>query len=178
MRAERTRNVKAELRNKVANGSQSGIINTIELFRNKDITHRKISTLGSKIIDKTSYNKITEKAIKNGANIRIADEEWLRHLEKNQASAVTIGDTIIFRPDATISDVLEETYHFMQNKNGVNNDKGEPLRTILNEIEAKEYLISDSKKYKIPADEMQLTERQLETYKQQFKAYIKSEGEV
>jgi len=177
MRAERTRSVTEKLKNKVTNKSDDGIINKTKLFRNKDITHRKSSSSGSKIVDKATYNKLTAKAIKNGANIYTADSEWTRHLEDMQATAVTIGDTIIFKHDATVSDVLEETYHFMQNKNGINDDKSEPLRTILNEIDAKEYLISVSGKYKIPDDEMQLTKKQLKEYKKQLKKYTESEGE-
>ena len=177
MRAERTRSVTEKLKNKVTNGPNNGIINKTKLFRNKDITHRKNSSSGSKIVDKATYNKLTAKAIKNGANIYTADSEWTRHLEDMQATAVTIGDTIIFKHDATVSDVLEETYHFMQNKKGINDDKPEPLRTILNEIDAKEYLISVSGKYKIPDDEMKLTEEQLKEYKKQLKKYTESEGE-
>lgn len=177
MRAERTKSVAEKLKNKVTNKSDDGIINKTKLFRNKDITHRKSSSSGSKIVDKATYNKLTAKAIKNGANIYTADSEWTRHLEDMQATAVTIGDTIIFKHDATVSDVLEETYHFMQNKNGINDDKSEPLRTILNEIDAKEYLISVSGKYKIPDDEMQLTKKQLKEYKKQLKKYTESEGE-
>lgn len=177
MRAERTRSVTEKLKNKVTNSPHSGIINKTKLFRNKDITHRKNSSSGSKIVDKATYNKLTARAIKNGANIYTADSEWTRHLEDMQATAVTIGDTIIFKHDATVSDVLEETYHFMQNKKGINDDKPEPLRTILNEIDAKEYLISVSGKYKIPDDEMKLTEEQLKEYKKQLKKYTESEGE-
>lgn len=49
----------------------------------------------------------------------------------------------------SVSEVLEETYHFMQNKSGMNDDKVEPLRTILNEIDAKRYLIKNAKRFNI-----------------------------
>lgn len=39
------------------------------------------------------------------------------------------------------------------------------VRTALNEIDAKEYLISVAEKYKIPVEETKLTKQQLEYYK-------------
>ncbi len=149
----------------VDNSGGSGII---EMFR-KGYTHRKTGPDGRKIIDKPTYQKIVSPAIKQGADIRIADSEWLEHLRKENASAVTIGDVIIFRPDATVSDVLEETYHFIQNRNGLNSDKPELLRIYLNEIDAKEYVLSMSAKYNIPIDEIELTKKQLEQYKRKLK---------
>ncbi len=81
------------------------------------------------------------------------------------ADASTIGDIILFREEVCSSEVLEETHHFMQNITGMNNDKGEPLRTYLNEIEAKKFLLKNAKKYKIPRSETELTKEQLEYYK-------------
>ena len=52
-------------------------------------------------------------------------------------------------PDATLSEVLEETYHFSQNLRGLNADKNIELRTILNEIDAKQYLLENARKYGI-----------------------------
>lgn len=72
---------------------------------------------------------------------------------------------IMFRSDTTISDVLEETHHFWQNRRGMNDDKDISVRTALNEIDAKEYLISVAEKYKIPVEETELTKQQLEYYK-------------
>ena len=58
---------------------------------------------------------------------------------------------------------------------GLNNDKPEPLRSILNEIDAKEYLIKNAKKFKIPRKEIELTKRQLKSYKMQLKSIKGSE---
>ncbi|MCD7959479.1 MAG: hypothetical protein LUF89_08415 [Ruminococcus sp.] len=66
------------------------------------------------------------------------------------ADALIVGDVLMFRKDACISEILEETYHYEQNLNGLNNDKDIILQSILNEIDAKEYLIANAKKYKIP----------------------------
>lgn len=149
-----------------------GLVNSdehdiIKMYR-KGGTHRKIAASGEKIIDKATYHKITNPAIKNGADIRIADEELTRHLIKEDATAVTIGDVIIFRKDATVSDVLEEVHHFWQNKKGLNIHRGNRQRIILNEIEAKEYVLSVADKYHIPSEEIELTKNQLESYRKEM----------
>ena len=83
-------------------------------------------------IDETqllTFNNLTISVRKKGANILRGGEEVERHLDMVGADASTIGDTILFRQDVCISEVLEETYHFMQNFNHINEDKPEPLRT-------------------------------------------------
>ena len=87
------------------------------------------------------------------------------------ASAATVADVLIFSKDVCISDVLEETYHFEQNLSKLNTDKSEPLRNILNEIDAKEYLLKNVQKYKIPRTETEITQKQLEAYKKQLERY-------
>lgn len=156
----------------VENYEKSGII---KMYR-KGGTHRKVTDDGRKVIDKPTYQKITSPAIKKGADIRVANESWMKHLQDRNATAVTIGDTIIFRPDATVSDVLEETHHFMQNKSNLNDDKAEPIRTILNEIDAKKYVLSMSEKYNIPDEEIQLTLNQLKQYEETIEK-MKKRGE-
>lgn len=47
----------------------------------------------------------------------------------------------------------------------MNDDKPIDIRTALNEIDAKEYLINVAEKYKIPVEETELTKQQLEYYK-------------
>ena len=110
-------------------------------------------------------------ARKNGANIIRNDPQFNERLRQNNASAVTYGDTIVFAKEATVSDILEETYHFMQNKNGTNNDKPDVLRVILNEIDAKQYLLDNAKKFYIPRKETELTLKQLRSYQKQLEKF-------
>ena len=70
------------------------------------------------------------------------------------------------KKDFIHSDVLEETYHYKQNVNKLNNELPQRFRSILNEIDAKEYLIKNAQKFKIPREETELTQKQLESYKQ------------
>ncbi|MBO5198051.1 MAG: phage minor capsid protein [Lachnospiraceae bacterium] len=126
-----------------------------------------------KFITDETFNNLTITARKKGAVIIRGTKEAEEHLEKLGASAANIGDVLIFKKDVCISEVLEETYHFEQNISKMNDDKGEPLRSILNEIDAKQYLLDNADKYRIPRNEIELTERQLKSYKQQLEEYQK-----
>ena len=72
-----------------------------------------------------------------------------------------------------LSEIIEETHHFAQNLAKLNDDKGEPLRTILNEIDAKEHVIRSAKKYRIPRNEVEHIQKQLDGYKEQLEQYRK-----
>ncbi len=128
---------------------------------------------GFKLISDETFNNLTIAARKKGAVIIRGTVEAEEHLEKLGAAASNIGDVLIFRKDVCISEVLEETYHFEQNLTKMNNDKLEPLRSILNEIDAKQYLLGVADKFKIPRNEIELTRRQLQSYQRQLEEYQK-----
>lgn len=127
---------------------------------------RKIddSRKGFKFISDKVFNRLTIEARKNGATIIRVTKEVEAHLDKMGAAASNIEDILMFRKDVCISEVIEETYHFKQNKMLINNDKTEKLRSILNEIDTKQYILDNASKYKIPRNEIELTERQLKPY--------------
>lgn len=143
----------------------SGIM---ELYRKTDDERE-----GFKFITDEIFNNLTIAARKKGAVIIRGTKEAEEHLKKQGAAASNIGDVLIFRKDVCISEVLEETYHFEQNILKMNDDKGEPLRSILNEIDAKQYLLKNAGKYKIPRNEVELTKNQLESYQRQLEEYRK-----
>lgn len=146
----------------------------IEMYR-KGSTHRKVSASGKHIIDEATYHKIVNPAIKAGADIRIAEGEYLEHIREH-GTALTVGDVVFFTPERTVSDVLEEVHHFYQNKRGLNYQYDHKQREILNEIDAKEYLLSVSDKYHIPEEEIEETKQHLESYKKQMQE-MKERGE-
>ena len=149
-----------ELEKGVAIAAESGII---ELTRKKGTTGQ----LGNPISNRR-FNELTIEARLLGAKI-IRDDPWFNaRMENQDASAISYGDVLVFGKNATISDVIEETYHFKQNLHGLNADKPHELRIILNEIDAKKYLIDNSKKYKIPRAETELTKEQLKGYEKQL----------
>lgn len=146
----------------VVKAKDSGII---EMYRKAD------SRSELKFISDKVFNNLTISVRKKGAVIIRGTKEAEEHLEKLGAAAANVGDVLIFRKDVCVSEVLEETYHFQQNLEKMNGDKEEPLRSILNEIDAKQYLLENSDKYKIPRNEVELTKKQLESYKKQLEEY-------
>lgn len=127
-------------------------------------------------INTDRINQLTVEVRKNGAAV-IINEPWFnKRLKENNASAVTYGDIIVFGEKVTLSDVLEECHHYMQNKNHLNDGKPEPLRTYLNEIEAKEYLLESVSKYKIPRKETELTQKQLLSYRKLLDQYERGQN--
>ena len=140
------------------------------------LTHRKNGENDREVISKAVYHKLTNPVIKKGGTVITAtnDNDWMRYLNDRGATAVTIGDSIIFRPDATTTEVLEEVYHFNQNRAALNNQYSSTQRMIMNEIDAQEYLISVADKYKIPQSEREETKSLLELYRKQMEELIKA----
>lgn len=149
---------------------KSGIIDT-EMYRRKDYKPREnVKPVSAKI-----FNDLTIGAKKDGAEIIRCEygDSFYRHLEENNATASCIGDILIFRPDATVSEVLEETYHFQQNQKGINADKEIILRAILNEIDAKKFILRNAKKYGVPRAEIDEIASHLEQYTKELEEYYK-----
>lgn len=159
------------IKSNVSNSGKDDIINIKEnLFRKQHDVRGNL-----KFISDKTFDKLTIKARKNGALIIRGTEEVEKHLDDVGAAAANIGDVLLFRKDVCISEVLEEIHHFEQNLKKQNDDKGEPLRSILNEIDAKEYLINNSKKHKIPRNEIEIIMKQLEYYRNALKEVVEGE---
>lgn len=166
---ESAKNVKknaSSTKESLENSAKSSTISGKEMF--SEISEAR---KGFKFISDERFNQLTVAAKKKGAVVIRGTDEIEKHLDDMQASASTIGDALLFRKDVCISEVLEETFHLEQNLGKVNDDKGEPLRTILNEIEAKEYIIRVADQYKVPRNELDHIKKQLESYKRQLKEY-------
>lgn len=142
-----------------------------ELYRHKGYTHQKVGASGEKIIPQALYHKLIEPVERAGGTILRGTKEAEEHLIKVGASASHIGGCILLRRDATISDVLEETYHFQQMQRGMFQDRPYEIQNVLMEIDAKQYLLSVSKEYKIPVEECELTQRQLEEYQRIYEEW-------
>lgn len=149
---------------------KSGIIDT-EMYRRKDYKLRE----NVKPVSEKVFNDLTIEAKKDGAEVMRCEygDSLYKHLEENNATASCIGDVLIFRPDATISEVLEETYHFQQNRKEMNADKDVILRTILNEIDAKKFILRNAKKYGVPRAEIEEITAHLEQYTKELEEYYK-----
>lgn len=156
--------------NGVDKSVKSGIIDT-EMYRRKDYVPRE----NVKPVSEKVFNDLTIEAKKDGAEVIRCEygDSLYKHLEENNATASCIGDVLIFRPDATISEVLEETYHFQQNRKEMNADKDVILRTILNEIDAKKFILRNAKKYGVPRAEVEEITAHLEQYTKELEEYYK-----
>lgn len=144
----------------------------LETFR-KGTSHRKNNN-GIEIIDEATYNKLIKNVKKNGGVVIRGAADIEEHLAKNSSTASCIGDTILFSQNCTVSDVLEETYHFDQNLRKMNNKKPAKERLLLNEIDAQQYLLSVADKYHIPDVELEVTRKNLADYEKELEEYYES----
>lgn len=142
---------------------------SLESFRKGKI-HRKKHD-GIEIIDEATYNKLIRNVKRNGGIAIRGSEEVEEHLAKNGSTASCIGKVLLFSENATISDVLEETYHFKQNIDKMNGNKPLRERMLLNEIDAQKYLLSVADKYKIPETELAVTRKNLDYYTKALEEY-------
>ena len=143
----------------------------------KEYTRRKIGTQGQEIIDKATYNKVTRSFIKN-KGIIIRGEVAERHLDglNAYASYSRGGNYAYIRDDATVSDVLEEMYHAMQDRTNMFGNYCEDEMVLRREIDAQKYLLSVIDKYKIPQSETDVTLANLKDYENQLVEYLSQRG--
>lgn len=136
-----------------------------------EMLRRRVRDDGIEIIDKPTYNKITKDFRRTGGELR-ADDESERYLLSRGAHAIYMrGENLImFKKNPGVSEVLEETFHARQDR--LNRFSDEPSETIMNikrEIEAQHYLLSMADKYKIPKNEIEQTQKNLEFWQNKLK---------
>ena len=134
------------------------------------MTRQLTKPLTYKPVSEERYQQLIIPLKDMGVSIMRGGEEVERHLEQRNAQASNLGtEAVLFRQDISISAILEETYHVIQNRQGMNDDKDAELREILNEIDAKEYLLRVATQYQIPREEIEETKTQLKQYKENLK---------
>ena len=138
------------------------------------MTRRKIGERGSEVIDRPTYNKLIKEFVRREGVIR-SDEEAVKHLDKLNAGAAYLPslNTVLFHPDPTISEVLEEMFHAQQDRRNAFSNYPSDEILLRREIEAQEYLLSVSKRYKIPIEEQKLTEKNLADYKKDLEELMR-----
>ena len=132
---------------------------------------RSRSREGYSFISDKRFDAITVPVRKKGAIIIRGGEDAEKHLDSVGANAACLGDVLIFRQNVTISEVLEETRHFEQNLTGLNSNKPHRIRELLNEIDAKEFILQNAKKYSVPQKELDETKEQLKFYRTPLSYY-------
>lgn len=112
-------------------------------------------------ISDTRFDQLTIPARKRGAIIIRGTPEAEDHLRKQNAAASCVGDTIIFSKNVSVSIVLEEMRHLEQAQMGMNGNYPLDLRILLNEIEAREYILENAFTYGVPRVEQESLREEL-----------------
>lgn len=136
-------------------------------------TRRKYDSKGNEAIDKRLFNELVAPFVKNGGIIDDS-EDAQKHLGFMGAEAAYLPgfNTILFRPNPTVSDVLEELFHWEQDTRGDYNHDGISLLeiNIRREIDTQNYLLFVAKeKYNIPEKQTAQTIRNLKGYIDELK---------
>lgn len=147
-------------------------------FLNEEMYRRKTAEDGHEIIDKATYNRIMKPFFKAGGIVQ-QDEDAIRHLNKVGASALYINgaNTMLLTKTPRVSEVLEEAFHARQdraNRFGTMDMNG--VVHTMREIEAQQYLLSVTDKYKIPKEETEVTLRNLIDYQQHLQTLLRKEN--
>ena len=150
----------------------SGII-----FTRAKRPNRRIGSEGQQIIDKPTYNKLTKAFIKHGGIIQ-DDDEAVEHLRRSGAHAAYLPslNVILVSTEATVSDILEETYHAEQDRTHMYGEFVTDEVLLRREIDAQNYLISMKDRYKIPDEETQETRANLAKYEQRLIKLLENQG--
>lgn len=160
------------------NTPKYGIINTngsVGFQSATENARRRIADDGHEIIDKPTYNKLTKSFIKSGGLIIRGDEADKFLGTHAHAAYIAGGKAAFFRDDATVSDVLEEMYHALQDKRHDYGEKPDRIGMTKREIDAQKYLLSVAEKYKIPENETAETLENLRSYEKDLEAFYMEE---
>lgn len=137
---------------------------------------RQISKEGKQIVDKNTYKRLTRDFLRHGGII-IRGDDAANHLGKRASASYLPGFNVAFiKDDATVSDVAEEMFHALQDRQ----DRFGSVLTkkvfLRREIEAQEYLINSARRLKIPAEETEVTMINLNGYLEDLKKLLLEEG--
>lgn len=146
---------------------QSVLKDAVELLRKSTNPRRDV-----KPCNKALFHSQINYVERHGGQIEIADERWLSYMDKRGAAAINYGDSIVLRPDASTSEVLEEVFHFKQHKRGDYAALPANEARLRREIDAQKYLFSISKQYKISSKEIELTRKNLKDYEEELRNMI------
>lgn len=131
-----------------------------------------------KPVNEALYNSQKNYVERHGGLVVRGGEEAERHLDKTGADAAYMvgSGVVLLRRDATTSEVLEEVYHFVQDRRGDYADRNAAVMLLLRERDAQRYLLSVAKRYNIPENETRQTEAALAEYLRMLKEAGIDEG--
>lgn len=115
-----------------------------------------------------AFVKARIKEIERAGGTVWMDDEATRYLNVRGADAATLGDVIALRQDATLSEILEEEFHFHQYKRDDYAECNDDELLLRREIDAQRYLLDVSTRYKIPRMEAEQTKAALKGYQEKL----------
>lgn len=110
-----------------------------------------------------------KKEIERNGGMISTGEDVTRYLNARDADAANFGEVIMLRKDATLSEVLEEEFHFNQHLRGDYAERRQEEMRLLREIDAQKYLLDVAKRYKIPRIETEQTKAALAMYEKELR---------
>lgn len=137
-----------------------------ELLRKQDKSRRDV-----KVVNDALYNSQKNYVERHGGVVK-RDAEAAAYLSMKGAGASNCGEVLMFRPDASTSEVLEEVFHFKQHQRGDYSSMPLEEMVVRREIDAQRYLLSVSKRYNIPSSEVELTKKNLTEYEADLKRIL------
>lgn len=102
-------------------------------------------------------------------------EDVERHLDFIGAEGSCVGGIVMLREPPTISEVLEESFHFDQELRGDYSDMHPTKMSLLREIDAQNYLLQMTDQYSIPESEVELTRSNLAYYEKELLEFERRE---
>lgn len=141
----------------------------MSVLRRKKPTEKEARRVGMKPVNDALYNSQKNYVERHGGVVMRGGEDVERHLDAMNADAAQIGGAIFLRERATTSEVLEEVFHFDQERRGDYSDLSAEEMLLRREIDAQNYLLSVAKRYNIPEEETRQTRNALDDYRRKLK---------
>lgn len=134
---------------------------------------------GLKPVDENLYHAQKNYAERHGCVVMRGGEDVERRLDRGGVDAAYSmgGRYILFRESPTTSEVLEEVYHFKQDERRDYGDVNGAEMIVRREIDAQNYLLSVTDRYKIPDNEVKQTRANLASYEAELERLLGGEDE-
>lgn len=160
----------------VAKSDDGGIINKKqpkELYRKNTDNYQRRDRHG--FISKERLDRLTIGIRKRGAIILQGDAVDAR-LDDMNVDASTLYDVIFFRKEVTLLEALEEIRHVEQNLDGLFSQQPNEERTLLCEIEARDYILANAKSNGISRLDIETLKDELEVLQRDLQQYLERNG--
>ncbi|PWL79014.1 MAG: hypothetical protein DBY20_03820 [Coriobacteriia bacterium] len=133
------------------------------MYSSTDLDYDTVNA--SRVAASEAYRTKKEKEIENlGGQVIRPDDAIERHLRRNNAWAVTYGDTAVLPENATRAEIAEEAIHVRQNIDGLNNELDFVKRQAVNEYLAQVELLEIAKREGFSKTEIELTMHNRDMY--------------